>query len=124
MRRMVQVIRKKNRTALVQWRDDNGRLLRGTIPAEQVEESEQESTVDQSVLDMSVPYGVSWQDFMSDIYISAEDVEVALHNAGVWTVQDMRLNPSTVNGVFISLVGINLVHLMRLAEQGIDILED
>lgn len=123
MKTLVQVIRKKNKSALVQWRADNGSLLRGTIPSAEIDGENTETFVEPAVLEMAVPYGVAWSDFLQDVLIPAEKIEQALHSAGVWTVDDMRLNPASVNSAIVSLVNINLVQLMRQAEQGAETLE-
>lgn len=85
----VKVISKKKDTSLVEW--DDGVLNRGYIPSDKIEDGE----VSSDTLSAAIPYGVQL-DLPS---VTPEQVEEALHRAGLWTVEDMRQNPMEVKAV-------------------------
>lgn len=90
-----------------QWRGqqivqyaENNRLLRSIIP--------QDSEVTPETLAAGIPYGVDLQALFLSCLVQpdAAEFERTLHDADIWTVEDLRTKPSEVrNAVLRSLTG-------------------
>jgi hypothetical protein len=79
-------------TVLVEW-VSNQEVHRGFIPAKQFSVD----GVPASVLGSATPYGLPWSELIV-FSGSAKDLEKALHNAGIWTFEDLVQFPQAAVG--------------------------
>lgn len=99
--------------ALIEWND--GVLRRGVIPDELVMGNQ----VDDSCISLAVPYGVDFEAGLQQ-YVSVvtpETLTNALHNYGIWTMDDVSANPAKVQSALMSLYGIDFQIIMRIAAE-------
>ena len=107
----VRLVEQTGKSALVEW-SVKGSLKRGSIPVDKVAEK-----VDQDVLDAAVPYGVPWSAMLIKQF-TGEDLEKAMHDADIWTVEQAYKNARKVVG---ALQALYLVHLGSLLEFAVSI---
>lgn len=82
------ILRTEKQAALVQIVRD-GKEERATLPLELLAEGHNsELTGDQ--FDMGIPYGLPFAEILGNVEITGADLQAALHNAGVWTLQDLE----------------------------------
>lgn len=72
--------------------------------------------ISQDDLDMGVPYGLPWADLFK-INVTPKVIEKALHNAGVWTLEDLLGNPRRVIAALQSAYGVDIAALIRAASE-------
>ncbi len=94
---------------LVEWRAADG-LHRAVVPHEDVVSGR----VDDDALAAGIPYGVAWED-MIEIDVTPGEMAAALRQAGIWTMDDLRKNPSAAVNALQRVYGIHLSALSRLA---------
>jgi len=105
----VKIIRQIGKSVLIEYRQDS-KLRRCTIPANKVVDQRKEGNilfgdVNSKTIAMGVPYGVDWER-MSDIpQLTADMIADALHESGIWTVDDIQKNPIVIQQVVLSLTG-------------------
>ena len=84
----VRVIRRKGHAALVEWEDEG--YHRAHVPADMVDGDQCEPTE----LLMGIPYGLPWAEIVGDLVISGKEIEQALRRSGIWTLEDLRKDPT------------------------------
>jgi hypothetical protein len=52
----------------------------------------------ESDIETAIPFGIQWNVELEDITIFASEIELALINNGIWTVEDYKSNPTAVLG--------------------------
>lgn len=106
----VRVIERRGGSCLVEW-VAGGEAHRAFIPPE----AWAPEGVTATVLERGVPYGVPWQ----DIRLPGGDLPAALarelHNAGIWTRQDLVRNQRAAMGAVQAALGLHLGALNRFA---------
>lgn len=98
---------------LIEWQDDG--LHRGTIPEELVDGER----VDDACLSLAIPYGVDFEAGLDGRLqpVTPKVISDALHDAGIWTYEDMARNPGKVQGVLMTVYGIDFQLLIQIAQQ-------
>lgn len=93
----VTVIRRKGQAILVQWEDDG--LHRAQIPPHALLDGDE---VDPVELLMGIPYGLPWAEIMGDLVISGEEIEDTLRRHGIWSLEDLRTDPTSAAGALMA----------------------
>jgi hypothetical protein len=101
-----QFIARQGQVALVQV-VRGGVTERCTLPIDIIIASENELTGAQ--LDAGIPYGLLFEEFLPS------GSEVALHNAGIWTLNDLCVKAQTAVCA-LSSVGLHLTDVIELTE--------
>jgi len=107
----VNIVAKRGMSAVVEWVDD-GKAFRKTVPLKDVKDGE----ILESVLKKSPDYGVPWAKEV-DPNATPEDIEVALHNAGIWTAEDALRNPAGIKGAINAAYKSGLVEILQAAKK-------
>lgn len=77
------------------------------LPMDIIANAKTELTAEQ--IDSGIPYGLPFGEFL------ASKAEIALHNAGIWTLKDLQTNLQKAVGA-INSVGLKLSEVIRAAE--------
>jgi hypothetical protein len=85
-----------------------GAVKRGILPPEKVIDGK----VDQELLEAAIPYGVPWAEMPIKPF-TGEQLEKALHDADLWTAEQVMKNARKAIGALQTLY---LVHLGSLVE--------
>lgn len=106
----VRKISSRGKSAVVEW-VENKKAFRKIVPIGKIKNDK----IDKSILDKSPDYGIPWA---KEIKLSAspEDLEKALHNAGIWTPQDAINNPGGIIGALNATYKTDLAKLLRIAK--------
>ena len=106
----VRVIETRGGSSLVEW-VAGGEAHRAFVPAETLAPDGAPATV----LDRGVPYGLPWQDVrLADADLPAA-LNRALHNAGIWTGDDLVRNQRAAMGAVQAALQIHLGALNQFA---------
>jgi len=89
---LVTILSSKGASALVEYMD-NGVLQRKYVPTDKV----LNQFVDDQVLARGIPYGFPWEEIV--INFNMQQFALEMHNADLWTVEDVLKNPKKVTGV-------------------------
>lgn len=81
--RTVRRLKSTEETALVEWVED-GKVKRGYVPAKKFNPE----GMPDSVLSKATPFGLPWAK-IAQLHATPEDLETALHNADIWTFDDL-----------------------------------
>lgn len=82
----------KGSSALVEYLVD-GVLFRKYVPANKIENQ----FVADSVLASGIPYGFPWEEISIDF--DMQQFAIEMHNADLWTVEDVLRSPKKLTGV-------------------------
>ena len=88
----VKVLSTQGASSLVEY-DQNGMLRRCYVPAHKVENN----FVADTVLSSGIPYGFPWDEIV--IEFDMQQFAIEMHNAELWTVEDVLKAPKKVTGV-------------------------
>jgi hypothetical protein len=108
------LVTKSGQTGLIEVNRD-GALERCLLPT-QLLEGNLELTSEQ--IDAGAPYGLPFSEFvqLSPTKDLAQQLEIALHNAGVWTLEDLRTKvPSAISALQV-IYGVEFRKIVRAAE--------
>lgn len=110
----IRVISSRGKSAIVEW-VYRARSYRKTVPIQEIKNGK----IDEEILDKCPDYGVPWG---AEINLTAtsEDIEVALHNAGIWTAEDAMKNASAVIGALTAAYKTDLVAILQAAKKYIN----
>lgn len=108
----VTIIQNKHTAALVEWVDRDG-AHRCIIPQSEISSDKQ---VEMDVLLAGVPYGAPWAE-IEPVIVSGGEIERALHNASIWTFDDLQANPKGALGALQAVFGVTLSTLYQLAKK-------
>ncbi len=97
-----------DKAVVIEWQE-KGRTKRGSIPTAEYAEK-----VDADLLAASIPYGVPFED-MPLKQFTGEDLADAIHAAGVWTEEQVRVNAQKLVGVLRELYGIDLGKIVEFS---------
>lgn len=109
--RPVKVIRRQNKSSLVEWVDGEGRLRRAMIPADKVEG---DGRAADDVLAQGIAYGLPWAEMVT-LKASPEQIEAELHRLGIWTGDDLRGNTAKAVAALQRVYGVDLAALLQAA---------
>jgi len=98
-------------TSLVSYVEE-GVEHRCYIPAKKILEGE----VDPKVLKAGIQYGVPWSKVLQVPTVTPEQVEIALHNVGIWTHKDLRENPRAAIGALQNIFHLDLGALLEASK--------
>lgn len=107
----VRVVKKRGKGAVIEW-VDKGRAFRKTVPLNKIKDGE----IEESILDKAPDYGVPWAKELNP-KASPEDIETALHNAGLWTSDDVLRNPGGVIGALNAAYKTDLATVLQVAKK-------
>lgn len=63
-----------------------------------------------------IPYGLPFAELIKPSEDFASRVETVLHNAGVWTIDDLHTKGKIVTGALQNIYGVELVRIIQAAE--------
>lgn len=109
----VKVLNDQGKTALVEWIED-GAAKRGFIPSKELSKSPQ-LLIENKILKAATPYGIPWAKVVK-LQATPEGIELALHRAGIWTVEDLRTNPMPALGAIQAAYWLDM-HILLMAAQ-------
>lgn len=116
----VTVLRASGKSVLVSWVDTAGQEQRGWLPADKLSST----LLREDVVSQAAPYGLPWAELLAPRSISAEELEHALRNAGVWTGEDAARHPSAVIGALQAVYQIDLAAVLSAANKATKKKED
>ncbi len=93
----IQVVQKKGRARIVEYRASDGSLRRCILPAKVVREALAGDGLTEEELERGIPYGEDWAMMLEGVDIpTPETVAQALRDIGIWTAEQARKGPGTV----------------------------
>jgi hypothetical protein len=107
----VSVVARKDASALVEFVEGQA-AQRKTVPADALDGDK----IAQDDLDMGVPYGIPWADLVK-VTATPGGIEKALHNAGIWTLEELTSNPRRAIGALQAAYGLDIASLIRAANE-------
>jgi hypothetical protein len=84
-------------------------LVRRMLPSSTLAPSQEQ-------FEQGVPYGLPFASLVKPSEDLAENVEKYLHNAGIWTLDDLRTKGKAAVGAFQAAYGLELSRLIQIAE--------
>jgi hypothetical protein len=108
----VKTVLTQGQSTVVEFRQ-KGRLQRVIVPVEKVVDGQ----ADELTLSAGLPYGLPWHKAKVEV-LTGESVEDALHDAGIWTQDDLFTKPAAVHGALQVAYGLALGALIEIASQG------
>lgn len=105
----VRVILAKGKSSLVEFIDSNGLLDRKYIPTAKIDGM----AAPADVLQKGIPYGLPWDETMLEF--DPRQFLIEMHNAELWTAEDVKRNPKKVMGVFMKIMNNNLKAVLENA---------
>ena len=107
----VSVITRKGESALVEWVEGE-EIRRVFIPRDTISADEK---VEEDILSDGAPYGVEWEK-VEFPEITSADLARSLRRSGIWTVEDLRLNPNLAISAIKSIYRVDLAALNKFAK--------
>jgi hypothetical protein len=107
----VRVVQSQGKGAVVEWVSE-GRAFRKIAPLSKLKDGK----IEEKDLEKCPDYGVPWA---KEIKLSAtsEDLENALHNAGIWTPQDALKNSQAILGALNATYKSGLSSILKTAQK-------
>ena len=98
---------------------ENTNLYEGIIPGEGLVRrilpaKNHEPTLEE--FQQGIPYGLPFKEIVQPSEDFSARVEVVLHNAGIWTIDDLRTKGKIVTGALQNIYSIELVRIIQAAE--------
>lgn len=90
-----------------------GETVRCILPMEMLKEK----LLSDEQIDLGIPFGLPFAQFLLPNPFIPEIVETRLHNAGIWTLDDLRQNAQKVVRVLQSVYNIELATIIKTAEE-------
>lgn len=92
----VRILRKIDKSLLIEYRDDNGDFHRGTVPEEVIVDDK----IDTKMVSLVIPFGVDWEYVLQGFVPDFTPAKIAqlMKNNGIWTMDDFYKNPKGVMG--------------------------
>jgi len=110
----VQIIKAHGKSAIVEWIED-GKAFRKTVPSRLIKKD----SIEEKELDKCPNYGVPWaKEIVPDL--TSEGLEIALHNAGVWTAEDAMKSAGRIIGAINAAYKTDLGAILRAAKKYIN----
>lgn len=109
----VRLLRHAGQGALVEWRDVDGDVHRGFLPAEAVSDGQ----ADTDDLQAALPYGADWESLVDVSGFTPERLAAELRRRGVWTAQDAENRPGQVVKAIVVASGVTAAALRRAAQK-------
>ena len=105
----VRVVKSHGKSAVIEWVDD-GKVFRKISPVSKIKDGK----IDEQELEKCPDYGVPWAKEIK-LSASSEDLENALHNAGIWTPQDALKNSQAIRGALNAAYKTGLSSILKTA---------
>lgn len=105
---ITKIISKSSTGVVIEWVEE-GKVHRSIVPKEDVS-----NNGECLYPERGIPYGLPFEQLLH-VDLTSEDITDALHNAGIWTMEDLLRRPSEVHGVLNILTGHILQTLLRNA---------
>lgn len=99
--------------ALVEYRDEDNNLRRVSIPRRKLPDNHK---VPFTELERGIPCGIPWADHLVPS-ATAETIETALHNQGIWQPEDALRNPQAVLSALQIAYGVDLAAILSAARE-------
>ena len=107
---LVTVVSAKGASTLVEYIDtDDGVLHRKYVPTAKL----QNNFVGDDVLAQGIPYGYPWEEIV--IHFNMQRFAVEMHNAELWTVEDVLKSPKQLTGVLRKIFEENFKSVLETA---------
>lgn len=102
---IAKLVSRKKSAILVEYKNSVEDIVRVSIPADKAEVSTDDKyvNVSESVVKAGIPYGIPWESKIPDITIKGSDVEKEFHKAGIWTLEDIKQNPNSIQGIVMAV---------------------
>jgi len=110
-RTTVRVIRHTGSVILVSYVED-GAEKRRTVPAPTLDP---DGTISEKDLAAGIPYGIPWGKLNLKFTVTLVGLEKSLHNAGVWTLEDLMKHPQAVLGALQDTYRLDYAALLSAA---------
>lgn len=107
----VRTVRTKGKSAIVEWVEDK-KVFRKIVPTGKIKDGK----IEEEDLKKCPDYGVPWAKEIK-LSASSEDLENALHNAGIWTPQDAMKNSGVIIGALNATYKSDLASILRTAKK-------
>ncbi len=109
--REVNVIQSRGEGAVVEW-VDGGKSYRKVVPFDKIKDGK----IEEEDLNKSPDYGIPWAKEIS-LSASSDDLETALHNAGIWTSHDAMSNVGSIIGALNATYELDLASILETAKK-------
>lgn len=96
------VITRSNGLRLVEWLDGEAPKRAWVTPDMVVDDTGKTAIINQP--EAGIPYGVDWSELISG-QINTDQVKIRLHQAGIWTVEDLQRDPNIALGIIRNVAG-------------------
>lgn len=108
----VKLLRQQRTIALIEWQDEAHNKYRSVVPTESLLKTD--SGLIHENPHMGVPYGIDWG-VVEIVPITSTALGVALHNAGIFTLEELQDNLTTAKGILLGLSGLTVNKLVQFA---------
>lgn len=112
----VQIVLRKSGLLLVEW-ENEGQPKRAWIVPEMIVEQVDAATALVQAPDEGVPYGEDWAALLEVNRVTPAAIDRELKRKGIWTLDDLRGNPSLVRKVLIGVYGLDVAAILSRAAQ-------
>lgn len=109
---LVKLLRQQKTIVLIEWQDEAHNLYRSVVPTESLVKTDSGFTHENP--QMGVPYGIDWG-LVDIVPITSTALGVALHNAGIFTLEELQDNLNTAKGILLGLSGVTVNKLVHFA---------
>lgn len=110
----VLTIRRKNGLTMVEW-NERATFKRAWVTPEMIESEEGHYAWVYNP-GMGIPFGIDWERIISFVATPA-DLDRELKRQGIWTAEDLRMNPDAALGAIKSALGLDLAALRNAARE-------
>ena len=107
----VREIKSRGKSSVVEWVDE-GKAFRKVVPVNKIKDG----AIPEDVLDKAPQYGIPWAKEIK-VKATAEDIEIALHNAGIWTADDALKNSNRIIGAINAAYKTSLASVLQTAKK-------
>ena len=118
---IVTLVKRKGMSSIVMYEDS------GTLQACIVDSSALSLTKDggkyilKDAIASATPYGVDWNVILPDgMRISPNELQIALYERGIISIEDLKMNPSVINEVVNALLKKLAAKIYKLAKSGME----
>ena len=111
----VRVIPTVGEAVMVEY-EEKGVPQRRFIPKVEVQETDKGPRVPEDVLAAGVPYGLDWAKLIAKVP-DPKDIEIALKNHGIWTLEDLGKNALGAYDAFLHVAEMSVAELRRAASK-------
>jgi hypothetical protein len=105
----IRLIQSGDKTNLYEGILDDEGLVRRMLPSSILAPT-------QAQFEDGIPYGLPFAELLKPSADLPQNIEAALHNAGIWTLDDLRTKGKQAVGAFQAAYGLELSRLIQIAE--------